>query len=299
MNGAGPASDGPLPAGIERFGELAYRLRVLARGLRPGGHRGRLPGAQGLFDIHVPLTERPDPRRIDLRASLRDPFETLLVRRDRMLAETDVHVIVDSSASMAAIGRVDRWQIACHLAAGLAHMARRSGDRVSLTAGSDGAPLHLALNRRRSIAGEVLGALGGMTPGGHRLDGLLAGIAALPTRPGMVFLISDFAFPPAVTDRLASALSRHDLRPFMLADSLLDAPPPRLGLAQLRDAETGRRSTVLMRPALAAQWRRAAEAHAHGLGRVFSAHGVSPVVIRDQIDVEQVLEALIAEGPAP
>jgi len=299
MNGAGPVSDGLLPDGVERFAELAYRLRLPARGLRPGGHKGRLPGTQGLFDVHVPLTERPDPRRIDLRASLRDPFGTLLVRRDRMLAETDVHVIVDSSASMAAIGRVDRWQVATHLAAGLAHMARRSGDRVSLTAGSDGAPLHLALNRRRSFAGEVLGALGGMTPAGHRLDGLMAGIAALPTRPGIVFLISDFAFPPAMTDSLAGALSRHDLRPFLLADSLLDAPPPRFGLAQLRDAETGRRSTVLMRPALAARWHRAAEAHARGHRRVFSAHGVSPVIIRDQIDVERLLESLLVQGAAP
>jgi len=114
-----------------------------------------------------------------------------------------------------------------------------------------------------------------------------------------VFLISDFAFPPAMTDSLAGALSRHDLRPFLLADSLLDAPPPRFGLAQLRDAETGRRSTVLMRPALAARWHRAAEAHARGHRRVFSAHGVSPVIIRDQIDVERLLESLLVQGAAP
>ena len=299
MSDSGRVSESLLPDGVERFAQLAYRLRLPARGLRPGGHRGRQPGAQGLFDIHVPLTERPDPRRLDLRASLRDPFGTLLVRRYRMPAETDVHVIVDSSASMAAIGRVERWQVATHLAAGLAHMARRADDRVSLTAGSDGAPLHLAPNRRRSIAGEVLGALSAMAPAGHRLDGLLAGMAALPTRPGIAFLISDFAFPPAITDRLVGALSRHDLRPFVLADSLLDAPPARVGLAQLRDAETGRRTTVLMRPALAARWRRAAEEHARGLERVFAAHGVSPIIVSDQIDVDRLLEALLAEGPTP
>lgn len=299
MTETGPVSQSLLPEDVERFALLACRLRLPARGLRPGSHKGRRPGTQGLFDAHIPLTERPDPRRLDLRASLRDPFGTLLVRRTRMDTETDVHVIVDMSASMAATGRVDRWQVAGHLAAGLAHMARRAGDRVSLTAGSDGDVLTMALNRRRSVAGEILAALSEAKPAGHGLDGLLAGVAALPARPGIAFLISDFAFAPTVTERLAGALSRHDLRPIMLRDSLLDAPPGRFGLAQLRDAETGRRSTVLMRPSLAARWRRAAAEHASGHARVFAAHGVSPIGIVDQIDIDRLLEGLLASGATP
>ena len=46
------------------------------------------------------LYDRPDPRRLDLRASLREVRGDWLVRVNRQRVSVPVHVIVDVSASM-------------------------------------------------------------------------------------------------------------------------------------------------------------------------------------------------------
>ena len=53
-----------------------------------------------IFDRLVSLVENPDPRRLDIRASLRDPFEQWRVREFRQKAAIPVMAILDLSASM-------------------------------------------------------------------------------------------------------------------------------------------------------------------------------------------------------
>jgi hypothetical protein len=55
---------------------------------------------------------------------------------------------------------------------------------------------------------------------------------------------------------------------------------------------------VLMRPALARRWREAAEERRRVLDGCFAARGLSPVDIVDQIDVDQLFEALSGSGGA-
>ena len=75
--------------------EFHYRLPTRARGHRPGSHPGLTIGAGQEFVSHVSLYERADPRRLDLRASLRSLRQEWLVRVNRQRAGVAVR---DSSA---------------------------------------------------------------------------------------------------------------------------------------------------------------------------------------------------------
>ncbi len=82
---------------IESF---QYRLTHPGYSVFPGAHPGQMVGSGQLFKRHEPLLARPDPRRIDLRASLLDPFNSYRVRVFQQHSKLTVTVIADLSASM-------------------------------------------------------------------------------------------------------------------------------------------------------------------------------------------------------
>jgi len=83
--------------------EFLYRLPSRVGGQRSGAHPGLGQGSGGEFIAHTSLFRRPDPRRLDLRASLRRVAaldDDWLVRVHRQRASVPVHLVVDVSASM-------------------------------------------------------------------------------------------------------------------------------------------------------------------------------------------------------
>ncbi|MEI9901029.1 MAG: DUF58 domain-containing protein [Hyphomicrobium sp.] len=90
--------------------DIPYRLPW--RHARAGVHRSKLEGSGGFFRDVVPLVRSPDPRRLDLRISARDPFGGLHVRRFEHKAAVTVYVLVDVSASMGFCGSTDKFALA-------------------------------------------------------------------------------------------------------------------------------------------------------------------------------------------
>src|SRR4029453_5688588 len=80
--------------------EFHYRIPRKLGAWRPGTHPATTLGAGQEFVSHASLYDRPDPRRLDLRASLRDVRGDWLVRVSRQRAAVAVQVVVDVSASM-------------------------------------------------------------------------------------------------------------------------------------------------------------------------------------------------------
>ena len=80
--------------------EFHYRIPRRLGAWRPGSHPATTLGAGQEFVSHMSLYDRPDPRRLDLRASLRDVRNDWLIRVNRQRAAVAVQVIVDVSASM-------------------------------------------------------------------------------------------------------------------------------------------------------------------------------------------------------
>lgn len=282
---------------LHLFDLLTWRLARALPGMRPGGHRGTMRGAGDAFADLAPLLAHPDPRRLDVRRSLLDPFGTTFVRRFETRTDLTLHLLLDASASLRAGARSDRLGLAALLAAGFAEAAWRGRDRYALTAiGGEQVLDEILPARRRELGPELLERIGALRPDGEGVEGLERAAMALPARRILVVLISDFDHTTDELRRLLAALEPRPVLPVWLRDGGLEAPSGRLGLAETRDPESGRRRTVLTTKRWAAQQTQAAARHRASLRSIFAEHGLAPIEIRDQINVDA-LAAALEEAP--
>jgi uncharacterized protein (DUF58 family) len=272
---------------------LPYRLRWRPEGIFPGAHPGRGEGAEGEFRRHVSLLRQPDPRRIDLRVSLRDPYGELHVRQFAPRRAVPVAMLVDLSGSMR-FGAAVAGPVA-ELGALLALSAVRSGDNFALFGCDDGVNevASLPLSRRRGLEAEVRERLMAARPRGAGAAGLFEAAGRLPGRRSLVFLVSDFLMPADEIERLLDALWRHDVVPVVLRDGALEEDLPRWGLIELGDLETGAARLVFMRPALRARWLRAARERQAALAGLFARRGLRPVTLKDALDTDALAQRLM------
>lgn len=271
---------------------LPYRLRWRPEGVLPGAHPGHGEGAEGEFRRHVGLLRHPDPRRIDLRASLRDPFGELHVRQFAPRRAIPVAAIVDLSGSMrfgeALAGRV------AELCAILALSAGRSGDSFALIGCDDAVRDDISLppRRQRGLEEEVFERLVSASPRGGSA-GLPAAAGRLPTRRSLVFLVSDFLMPPERIAAVLDSLWRHDVVPVVIRDGALDDGLPAWGLTEVADLEGGTTRLVFMRPALRARWRALARERGEALAAAFAARGLRPFELADTLDTDALAQRLM------
>ena len=108
--------------------EFHYRVGRPVTGHFPGHHRSRR-GDSGLeFRGHASLLDAPDARRLDLHASLRDPFGNWLVRVHSQRKAIPVTLVADLSASMGFEGARRRLDVVADFVESLAQSAWRTGD---------------------------------------------------------------------------------------------------------------------------------------------------------------------------
>lgn len=279
--------------------DIPYRLPWRSTQVRTGAHRSKLEGAGGFFRDFAPLLRSPDPRRIDLRMSARDPFEGLHVRRFEQKAAVTVYALVDVSASMAFRGAAHKMRIAGDLCAALASSARRSGDAFGLI-GCDAAiraELTFLATRARGTEIEMLQRLRAFAPRGAGTQGLVDAAALMAGRRKLVFLISDFYIPQPDLERIFASLSGHDIVPILLSDTLELERLPRWGLFSLTDLEIGRRRLVVMRPSLRDAWLRRSMRRRAELDAVASRFGRQPFEVRDRIDWDRLSGYLMGGAP--
>lgn len=285
---------------VDAFAELRYRLGRRLRGSTSGGHRGSSLGADGRFHGLATLVDHPDPRHIDIAATIRDSAGSVFVRRYRQPTTATVIALLDLSASMGLVGAGDRMAVARLLVGGMARMVRRSGDRFGLVAAGgepDGPRLLVPPSRRTDLPGELIETIEAAATGGTGLARLAeAARENLPRRPALVFLISDFQASPAALADLLGDLIGHDVRPIVLRDSLAENPLQRFGFARIRDPETGKARTVMTRRATLARWRAEGESHRAAVTACFARFGLAPIEIVDQVDVDRLFEAFLSQG---
>jgi hypothetical protein len=105
-------------------------------------------------------------------------------------------------------------------------------------------------------------------------------------RRALVLLASDFHFPLDFLHQVLSAFAAHDVVPVVIWDEAEFARLPRFGLVELRDAESGRRRTVLMRPWLRERWREAFAQRRAALMQCFARHALRPFLITGRFDAD-------------
>ncbi|MGJ0504287.1 MAG: DUF58 domain-containing protein [Methylocystis sp.] len=275
--------------------DILYRPRGRFAANHVGAHTSSEVGGFGVFRDQAPFMRYPDARRIDVRATLRDPFGATFVRRFEQRAAVDVYALVDLSASMGFVGAVSRFQVARDLCAAFAYSATRIGDRFGLFACNEAligrATFFATRSRRAALAGVE--KLGNETPCGSSAEGVLAAAATLGATRKLVVLISDFRWPERLIAQAFDALSLHDVAPLVLIDSL-EATPPKWGALELRDSESGRRQLLLMRPALQRRWMEAEHARRRNLVRLSARRIRAPIFIQDSFDPDDLSIRLTA-----
>ncbi len=268
---------------------LAYALRWRSRAVTPGAHRGTLSGPGHDFERSVPLTGNRDARRLDLRATLRDPSERVWVRLFRQQAVVPVVVLVDVSRSMDYRGATHRHTLATELTEAIAQAAWRIGDPFALVACDHRVRAELRLPPCRSAAGArtALARLRAHVPDGDDNSALLEAAPLLPRRRSLVFLLTDGHMPDERLSRVLGSLARHDVVTVVLGDSREQHASSRWGIARLRDLESGAERLLLQRPALARAFDDARTARRERLRHIALRHGRPPLFIDDRIDPVQ------------
>lgn len=265
--------------------EFRYRLPRRVGGQRPGSHRGTALGTGLEFLRHGRLFDRPDPRRLDLRASLADLHGDWLVRMNRQRAAVTVRLLADVSASMR-FGAPPKIELVADFALALGHSAFRVGDPLGMLAFDARVreDLHLPPWRGRGVGEAMAGLLRGGVGGAGGIEGLAAAAAQVGGRPGLVFLASDFHWPLERLGTVLDTLAPAHVVPLVVWDAAELRPPGRDGLAMLADAETGARRTLWLRPRLRAHWADAVAARRAALAAIFTARGLRPFWIQGRFD---------------
>lgn len=269
--------------------DLPYRLEWRGSGVRIGAHRGKVEGSGGLFRDLDALMRSPDPRRIDLRSSLRDPNGTLYVRRFEQMTAINVYALVDLSASMGFAGDVAKMDVVANLVATLAASSRRIGDAFGLIGCDEHIVPQFLMPATRSRGGEedMVARLRGYVPSGRGAQGLIEAANFIAGRRKLVFVISDFHMSRELLERLFEALSRHDVVAIVLKDPAELAELPRYGLVSLADLETGKRRLLAMRPSLKERLVRADAEQGRDLRALAMRYGRPPFVILGPVDWEK------------
>jgi hypothetical protein len=319
--------------------EFHYRLPGRVSGQRPGSHPGSSIGAGQEFVTHMSLYDRPDPRRLDLRASLRGFNDDWLVRVNRQRAGAAVRAIVDVSASMTFGGQRPKLHVVADFVEALGLSAFRVGDAVGMMAfdESERADLFMPARVSRGVgsvmgaalrelcdAGGAVGASGaagstsvsatGSTQAvrgahgvagagasraahGQRIsraasgdigssDGLEEAASRLAGQQGLVFLVSDFHWPLERLDIVLDLLAHAGVVPVIVWDPAETEPPTHNALASLRDAESGARRTLWLRPRLRQEWRQAVARRRADIDSFFAAHSIRPFYVEGAFNAD-------------
>ena len=262
---------------IETF---QYRLAHPGYSVYPGAHPGQLIGSGQLFKRHEPLLASPDPRRIDLRASFLDPFNSYRVRVFQQHSKLSVYVIADLSASMAYRGAQCKLKTLADFVLSAAQSALQNGDsfgfigcgqklenRWLLPAGSSLEPVRKLIGQFEAL------------PTHDTADSLLLLTPFLPPRRSLLFLVSDCHFSLARLRQILQPLTPHAVVPLVLWDEKEYADLPNWGLVRFKDIENRGFRTLFMRPTFKQRIIQAFQQRRELLQHAFRSYGMEAVFL--------------------
>lgn len=217
-----------------------------------GSHRGTQRGLGFEYRGNVNLVDYPDARRMDIRETIRDPFEQIQVRQFNQESTTPIYVLSDLSSSMQFKGKARKLDKAMEIATAVANAAYQAGDLFSFIGYNDEVledytlPLGRDLHQSKSII-EYLQHYETMRVG---TEGISEAPNFLSQDRSLIFWISDFHMPLTVIEKAMAAMSAHQVIPIILWDDQEYKKLPKLGFSTMIDPETGLNRTIFFRKEL-------------------------------------------------
>ena len=233
---------------MEETFDFQYKLFGSSKSSRPGSHKSSERGSGMEFNRLVSLQQYPDPRRLDLRASIIDPYERWLVREFKQRSAVSVFAIVDLSASVRFNGLQNGKALIIKILTSVMNSTRRYGDRFGLI-GFDNKfrkDWFMPATQRIPVNFDTLNLQfsSGKAERGHK--GLMEAPNWLPKERCLIFFISDFHFSLNLLSYFFSRTIPHQVVPIILEDEVEHSGYDRFGFAFLSDSETRRKKLVLL-----------------------------------------------------
>lgn len=227
---------------LERFKNLLLFAQSTVDGFFAGKHRSSHPGGSAEFRDYKSYAQGDPVERIDWRAYGRT--RRLFIRRYEDETDMVAYLLVDASGSMryGSGGRLTKFQHAARIAAALAYLMLKQGDKAALGLFGERLKAYIPPGGTRRHLHEMLRALESARPSAKTgLAESLHEYAAVFKKRGRLILLSDFlvADPAALFDGLSQF--RHRDFGILLLQVLdpdeLDLPDH--SVAKYVDMETG------------------------------------------------------------
>lgn len=279
--------------------EFNYRFPDKVFGHVPGSHNGTALGSGDRFAGFADLFDYPDPRRLDVRASLRNNIadqalshqERWLVRRYQQRSSITLWLLADLSRSMT-VSSVSNERVG-RLAHMIAYSAIRLGDRFAM-AGFDASwrkDVSIMPTRRHSVpdvaAEKIMTASQPSAPGA---EGLVAAAELITSAKAMVFLASDFCCDVDLVDRALRKLAHYTVVPIVWQHDEVDHLPSHAGWTETRDSETGQRHSLWIRPGIRKRWQQQLDEHFEKLTACFMRYRVQPLFVSGEVTPQQLTQ---------
>ena len=277
---------------IEDIKEFSYHIGLRNRGRHPGRHASTQRGMGMEFIGHTSLLNYPDPRRIDLRQTLRDPMEQVYVRLFNQKSATPVYVICDLSGSMNFGAKERKIRKAADIAESIARSASRNGDPFGFV-GFDEIVREdwistQSFKSQRTI--ELAERLKEFHPAPVSGAGITDVWRFLPRERSLVFMISDFHMPMSQLEESLSNLTRHHIVPVVLWDGDEYTNLPEHGITAVTDPETGAKRTLFLRKDFHNRIIAAFEARREEIYKLFMQFDMPPFYVEGDFDADRLTE---------
>jgi len=211
---------------------------------------------------------------------MRSLHQEWLVRISRQRVGVSVQVVVDVSASMAFGARTPKLHVAADFIEALGYSTFRVGDALGMVAfdAAERADLYVPgmIRQCRTAPGSIAG--------------LEQALVRLVSRPGLVFLVSDFHWPLDHLGPTLDLLTGSFVVPMIIWDHAEIEPPGHDAIVALEDAESGASRTLWMRPKLRAQWRENVGLRRLELDRFFASRQIRPFYVTGAFDADAMSE---------
>jgi uncharacterized protein (DUF58 family) len=277
---------------IEDIKEFSYHIGWRNRGRHPGRHASTQRGMGMEFIGHTSLLNYPDPRRIDLRQTLRDPMEQVYVRLFNQKSATPVYVICDLSGSMNFGSKTRKIRQAADIAESVARSATRNADPFGFVGFDD--VVREDWISTQSFKSQRAIELAERLKEYHPLPVSGAGIGDvwrfLPRERSLVFMISDFHMPMAQLEEALSNLTRHHIVPVVLWDDDEYKNLPEFGITAVTDPESGQKRTLFLRKELRNKIVASFEARRAAIYKTFMEFDMPPFYVEGEFDADDLTE---------
>lgn len=256
-----------------------YHIAWRSRGGRVGGHPTKITGGHADFNTHAPLMQSFNPKRLDLRASLKTVPKQLMVRTFHERYAIQAFAVVDMSTSMSFIGQQNKWRLSTEIVQAIAWSAICNGDTFGCIAADDELRMDVyePSTYRSAVVADIAYKMQGIQfnqPVG--VNALPRVCELLPTRRALVFLISDFHMEEAVLTKSLQSLAMHDVVPVVIWDTAETRDLPDWGWMRVNDMEGKGTRTVFLRPALKKAIQEAYRTRQQRLAQLLNAAGTRP-----------------------